>query len=138
MPLIEWVDSRGTKHKKEAERIRDYGKGHIAVFWPRGGCCHLRVEDEVLVDGSPIYPPGKVSKVDESLPKKKDHMDADFDLLKRGIKTRYIVNIMNSSGEIHSINVVDISGKIECCCDWRIVKVIKRVEGGSVGLGERV
>jgi len=133
VPVVEWVDSRGTKRKKEADNIQNLGRGHVIVYWPKGGSCHFHPQDEVHVDGVSLNGPLEKSKIELSRPVRESAIDADYMLKKKGIKTRYLVTLMNSAGEIHTINVIDVSGYIEHCQEWKIFKVIKKVEGGAVG-----
>ena len=132
--IVEWVDGRGTKRKKEADRVQNLGRGHIVVYWPKGGSCHFHPQDDVSVDGVSINPSAVAkSVIEKSRPVRESAIDADYMLKKKGIKTRYLVTLMNSAGEIHTINVIDVSGYIEHCQEWKIFKVIKKVEGGAVG-----
>jgi hypothetical protein len=133
MPIVEWTDASGTRHKKEADQIQDLGRGHVVVYWPKGGSCHFHPDDDVAVDGVSLKAPPSTSKIELSRPVRESAIDADYMLKKKGIKVRYLATLMNSAGEIHTVNIIDVSGYVENCRDWKIVKVIKKVEGGSVG-----
>lgn len=46
---IQWEEFDGKIRTKEAEEVKDLGKGHYLVTWVGGGTCHFAPADNLKV-----------------------------------------------------------------------------------------